>query len=110
MRRFTSLAHIKLSADFYCPIVTQLCLSFPILQFAYVPVADRKEIVGNHHCVCSFNILNQRQDLAFYFFSNLSMTNGFSNKTYVGRSAQNLTLANPNMPLHGHLALTSTPT
>nr|QOL01233.1 putative extracellular protein TR9_041a [Trebouxia lynnae] len=58
----------------------------------------------------NFNILNQRQDLAFYFFSNLSMTNGFGNKTYVGRSAQNLTLANPNMPLHGHLALTSIPT
>ena len=60
-------------------------------------------------CPCSFNILNQRQDLAFFFFSNVTASTGFSNLTYVGRGS-NLTLANPNLPLHGHLSLTSDPT
>jgi len=48
--------------------------------------------------------------MSFYFFSNVSMSNPFSSTTYVGRSTQNLTVANPDMPLHGHLALTSVPT
>ncbi len=52
----------------------------------------------------SFQLLNQRQDVAFLFFYNVSRTTKFSSFNLLGRSP-NITLSNPNDPQHIHLAL-----
>lgn len=53
----------------------------------------------------TFNLLNQRQNLVFRYFTNVSASlGGFSNLTLAGESPV-VTLANPNEPLHGHLSL-----
>lgn len=55
-------------------------------------------------CVISFQLLNQRQDVAFLFFYNVSRFTIYSKNNLLGRSA-NITLSNPNDPQHIHLAL-----
>ena len=49
-----------------------------------------------------------RSNVTFLLFSNVSKTNPFSNVTEVAASPA-ISMANPNEPLHGHLAVTGTP-
>ena len=53
---------------------------------------------------CRFRLNNQRHDLAFLFFYNVSQSSGYSSANLLGRSV-NLTLHTPNDPQHVHLAL-----
>ena len=55
-------------------------------------------------CACRFQLLNQRHDLAFLFFYNVSQSSRYSSANLLGRSV-NITLRNPNDPQHIHLAL-----
>jgi hypothetical protein len=58
--------------------------------------------------VRSFRLLNQRQDVSFLFFYNVSRITKFGSNNLMAASA-NITLTNPNDPQHIHLAMTLIP-
>ena len=55
-----------------------------------------------------FSVLNQRKDVVFILFSNISHDGNFSRAEVIATSNV-LHLQNPNEPTQGHLALTSDP-
>lgn len=54
--------------------------------------------------MCRFQLINQRKDVAFLFFYNVSRTIKFGSGNLLARSAD-IRLHNPNDPQHIHLAL-----
>ncbi len=52
----------------------------------------------------SFKLLNQRRDVAFLLFYNVSQATRYSSANLLARSAA-ITLRDPNAPQHIHLAL-----
>ena len=54
--------------------------------------------------VCRFRLLNQRKDVSFLLFYNVSLTTKFGMGNLLARSAP-IGLNNPNDPQHVHLAL-----
>ena len=57
--------------------------------------------------LCSFRLLNQRQNVQFYLFSNITAAGNFTDGAVIAKSPV-LTLTNPNEPTGGHLAYTNT--
>lgn len=57
---------------------------------------------------CSFLLLNQRQDVVFIVFQNISQHQGFEESEVVARS-KIIKNAIPNQPFGAHLALTGNP-
>eukprot|EP00891_Asterochloris_glomerata_P006762 jgi/Astpho2/6762/fgenesh1_pg.00103_%23_1_t len=54
----------------------------------------------------TFRLLNQRQDVQFYLFSNITAAGNFTDGAVIAKSPV-LTLTNPNEPTGGHLAYTN---
>ena len=53
---------------------------------------------------CSFQLINQRRDVVFLLFYNVSRSTGYTTRNLLARSAP-LKLLDPNDPQHIHLAL-----
>ena len=56
---------------------------------------------------CSFQMINQRKDVVFAFFYNVSHSTGYSTKNLLATTSP-IRLLGPNDPQHIHLALTQT--
>lgn len=59
------------------------------------------------YSACSFQLINQRRDVVFALFYNVSRITGYSNANLIAKSAS-LKLLDPNDPQHIHLALSQT--
>lgn len=57
--------------------------------------------------MCRFRVLNQRQDLIFKLFSNISQSGNFSDADVIA-TGKLVRIDNANEPTQGHLAMTST--
>lgn len=55
-------------------------------------------------CVCRFRLLNQRRDVAFMLFYNVSRTTKYGTGNVMATSAL-IRITDPNAPQHVHLAL-----
>ena len=66
---------------------------------AFVSIASPKLVLA-----CSFQMINQRKDVVFAMFYNVSRDTGYATKNLLAKSAP-LKLLAPNDPQHIHLAL-----
>lgn len=66
--------------------------------------ATRSRVLGLMLCIRRFRLLNQRRDVAFLLFYNVSRTTKYGTGNLMATSAP-IRITNPNAPLHVHLAL-----